>query len=554
MRPIWPLVLFLSLTVSSWAQIVTDPGAGAGGGVTDHGALTGLADNDHVGYLQTSGSNTVGAAQALWAAADMVCAEGGTADDFETCIDFQDPSADITINVPLLSGAFFVTTLTSNPNAANTVWGIAGGFAFEGFAVDGFETTLTVTNPTADRAIILADVAGTVTLNDSTPIANDFARFTGTDVLEGRSAAETLSDIAAESATSNDFDPDRLLGDATDDNKVDQDILEGFGASADPKLILRDSDAADGDDNYVLDIDATDTGSGTEDIDITETVQVAGVATNVMVVSASGGTMTLGSAGLAPVLADGAIATTQTAADNSTKVATTAYADAAGGSGFDPETSVRMYTDFTFCHGSGATADSFDFSDRGNGAGNTITLSPGDVTNAHPGVCAAEMGTTATGYATIVSRGIMVGAGATTIKGVFKTEANLSDGTDGYQLVAGIMDDAAVANSDGCWLRYEDSVNTGKFEYVCANTLTETTSDSAVTVVASTWYKWEITFNSGNTSVNFLIDNANSADITTNLPATTNEMQLVMGGYKTSGTTNREVGLDMMYYQKDVTR
>jgi len=41
------------------------------------------------------------------------------------------------------------------------------------------------------------------------------------------------------------LDPDMLAGDTSDDNKIDQDILEGFGASATPKITLDDSDGGD---------------------------------------------------------------------------------------------------------------------------------------------------------------------------------------------------------------------------------------------------------------------------------------------------------------------
>ncbi|KKL05630.1 hypothetical protein LCGC14_2604110, partial [marine sediment metagenome] len=221
-----------------------------------------------------------------------------------------------------------------------------GDLVFEGSTADGFELTLSVTDPTADRAVLLPDAAGTVPLHDGTPGANEYARFTGTDVMEGRTAANVLSDIAAESATSDDFDPDRLACDATDDNLVDQDCLEGFMASADPKIILKVSDATAGDDNFTLDVNATDTGDGTEDIDLTLSSQIAGINTTYFNMDASAGTLALGHANAAVVLVDGATATTQSASDNSTKVATTAYADAAGGGSFDPGTDVSLIEEF----------------------------------------------------------------------------------------------------------------------------------------------------------------------------------------------------------------
>ena len=54
-------------------------------------------------------------------------------------------------NYALLSGAVF----TGNIQVPTEI-------AFEGSVADGFETTLTVVNPTADRVVTLADVTGTV--------------------------------------------------------------------------------------------------------------------------------------------------------------------------------------------------------------------------------------------------------------------------------------------------------------------------------------------------------------------------------------------------------
>jgi hypothetical protein len=51
---------------------------------------------------------------------------------------------------------------------------------------------------------------------------------------------------------------------------------------------MRDSDATAGDDNYSLGINATDTGDGTEDIDIDEQIQIAGTLTSVRQVDADG--------------------------------------------------------------------------------------------------------------------------------------------------------------------------------------------------------------------------------------------------------------------------
>ena len=86
---------------------------------------------------------------------------------------------------------------------------------FEGATSNDHETTLTVTDPTADRTITLPDATGTVALTSDIPSSgissgnvatftsgvadNDFLRIDGTSV-EGRSASEVLSDIGATTA------------------------------------------------------------------------------------------------------------------------------------------------------------------------------------------------------------------------------------------------------------------------------------------------------------------------------------------------------------------
>mgnify|MGYP003657353269 CR=1 FL=1 len=54
---------------------------------------------------------------------------------------------------------------------ANTITVTDGGIVFEGSGVDDFETTLAVTNPTADRTITFPDATGTVALTSDIPAA-----------------------------------------------------------------------------------------------------------------------------------------------------------------------------------------------------------------------------------------------------------------------------------------------------------------------------------------------------------------------------------------------
>jgi len=111
--------------------------------------------------------------------------------------------------VPKLTVAGTTTTVdTVTTNAQNAI-------VFEGATADANETTLTITDPTADRTITLPDTTGTVALTSDIPSSgissgnvatftsgvadNDFLRIDGTSV-EGRSASEVLSDIGGQAS------------------------------------------------------------------------------------------------------------------------------------------------------------------------------------------------------------------------------------------------------------------------------------------------------------------------------------------------------------------
>jgi len=107
--------------------------------------------------------------------------EGATADSFETTLQVTDPTADRTITFPDATGTVVLadgsgnvtvsgdltvsgTTTTINSTTINATTGIV----FEGATANAFETTLTVTDPTADRTVTFQDATGTVVLRDST--------------------------------------------------------------------------------------------------------------------------------------------------------------------------------------------------------------------------------------------------------------------------------------------------------------------------------------------------------------------------------------------------
>jgi hypothetical protein len=107
--------------------------------------------------------------------------EGATANDFETTLAITDPTADRTITFPDATGTVVLsdgsgnvtvsgdltvsgTTTTINSTTINATTGMV----FEGATANDFETTLTVTDPTADRTVTIPDATGTIVLADNT--------------------------------------------------------------------------------------------------------------------------------------------------------------------------------------------------------------------------------------------------------------------------------------------------------------------------------------------------------------------------------------------------
>jgi len=67
------------------------------------------------------------------------------------------------------NGSAWVAAASSSgvPDAAGAVWFTANSIVFEGATANAFETTVTVTDPTADRTVTFADLSGTVALIDA---------------------------------------------------------------------------------------------------------------------------------------------------------------------------------------------------------------------------------------------------------------------------------------------------------------------------------------------------------------------------------------------------
>lgn len=91
--------------------------------------------------------------------------EGATADGFETTLTVTDPTADRTITLPNVTGTVITTGNLSDITDAGV---FTGSIVIEGATADAYETTLAITDPTADRTVTFQDATGTVVLRDTT--------------------------------------------------------------------------------------------------------------------------------------------------------------------------------------------------------------------------------------------------------------------------------------------------------------------------------------------------------------------------------------------------
>jgi hypothetical protein len=136
--------------------------------------------------------------------------EGATANDFETTLSVTDPTADRTITMPDANGTMITTgnlssiTSLTNPTISNPTF-IEGGITFEGATANDFETLLTVTDPTADRTITLPDVDGTIITTGN---------------LSTITSLGTINSIVFEGSTADEFELTLAGGDPTADRTV----------------------------------------------------------------------------------------------------------------------------------------------------------------------------------------------------------------------------------------------------------------------------------------------------------------------------------------------
>ena len=146
-------------------------------------------------------SGVADAANSISIGSGNIVFEGSTANAYETTLTVTDPTADRTLTLPNETGTILTSASTITPTVnsltigstsitlgatASTIAGLTSltattlyagadgaanavsigtaGLVFEGSTADGYETTISVVDPTADRAINFPKAAGTVAL------------------------------------------------------------------------------------------------------------------------------------------------------------------------------------------------------------------------------------------------------------------------------------------------------------------------------------------------------------------------------------------------------
>ncbi len=150
--------------------------------------------------------------------------EGATDDAYETVLAITDPTADRTITFPnatgtvstttatetltnktltspTINGGTFSGTFTGTQDLTGVVLSGASPLVFEGATDDGYETTLTFTDPTADRVITMPNATDTLVGKATTDTLTNKSIDLGTNTLTG-SLAEWNTALQSESFAS----------------------------------------------------------------------------------------------------------------------------------------------------------------------------------------------------------------------------------------------------------------------------------------------------------------------------------------------------------------
>jgi hypothetical protein len=146
--------------------------------------------------------------------------EGATADAYETTLQVTDPTADRTITLPNVDGTVITT---GNLSDITNIGVFTSTITMEGSTADAFELTLSAGDPTADRTITFPDATGTVALAEdvSTSLGSyiESADIGAVSGVAGLNGSQNLivpgASIIVEGATDNAYETTLTVTDPT---------------------------------------------------------------------------------------------------------------------------------------------------------------------------------------------------------------------------------------------------------------------------------------------------------------------------------------------------
>lgn len=182
----------------------------------------------------------------------------------------------------------------------------------------------------------------------------------------------------------------------------------------------------------------------------------------------------------------------------------------------------------------------------GTASGGSVANGTGD-TN-HPGVIALSTGTTATGRYGVASHtaAVRLGGGRAYFMTILRVPT-LSNATDTFSVRAGFGDSVAGEFTDGAFFRYTHGTASGVWQCVTrSNNVEATPINTAITVLAATWYRLEIEVNNVANSAQFWINGTSMGTITSSIPAGAGRETGIVAALiiKSLGTAARTLDLD----------
>jgi hypothetical protein len=202
------------------------------------------------------------------------------------------------------------------------------------------------------------------------------------------------------------------------------------------------------------------------------------------------------------------------------------------------------------------TSGACDLLGEVGGGGGAITAPAGE--QGTPGIFQISTSTFSNGAFAIRS-GLAVfrfGGGAYTEESRVRI-TTLSDGTETFTFRSGFLDTSTAEAVDGCFFRYAHVTDTGRWQGVCRNNNTETTTTAGAgpIVSAATWYKLQVAVNATGSSVDFSVDGSSIGAITANIPTGSGrETGFAPAAIlKSAGTTARTADIDYTWLKIDLS-